>query len=203
MKARNVQRFVILDARPQEDYQQQRIPTARRVDASTWAKDFTDGKEAEAWGRRIGELDIRAESQVVVYDDASDKDAARIWWILRYWGVKDVRLLNGGWKGWKSANLPLATDEPRPPAPAQFTASAKSKRLVTKQQVIQSLSQRRLQMVDARSEQEYCGLDPLKNKQAGAVPGAKHVGNYYPGWSEWGNANDTPILPGKPREKPE
>jgi 3-mercaptopyruvate sulfurtransferase SseA len=32
--------------------------------------------------------------------------------------------------------------------------------------------------------------------------GAKHVGNYYAGWSEWGNAEDTPIAPGKPRSSP-
>ena len=31
----------------------------------------------------------------MVYDDNLSKDAARIWWILRYWGVKDVRIING------------------------------------------------------------------------------------------------------------
>jgi thiosulfate/3-mercaptopyruvate sulfurtransferase len=31
--------------------------------------------------------------------------------------------------------------------------------------------------------------------------GAKDVRNYYASWSEWGNADDTPITPGQPREK--
>jgi thiosulfate/3-mercaptopyruvate sulfurtransferase len=31
----------------------------------------------------------------VIYDDDWSKEAARIWWILGYWGVGDVRLLNG------------------------------------------------------------------------------------------------------------
>ena len=41
------------------------------------------------------------DSHVVLYDDAKAKDAARVWWILRYFGLKDARLLNGGWLAWK------------------------------------------------------------------------------------------------------
>ena len=48
---------------------------------------------------RRSALGIAQDSRVVVYDDSSSKDAARVWWILRYWGVADVRLLNGGWAG--------------------------------------------------------------------------------------------------------
>jgi thiosulfate/3-mercaptopyruvate sulfurtransferase len=259
-KPKRAQQFLILDARTAQDFQQERILQARWVDAAAWAKAFGEGKDADAWSRRIGELGIATKSKVVVYDDVSAKDAARIWWILRYWGVNDVRLLNGGWKGWKSARLPVATDKPEPPAPMQFTAAPRSQRLVTKQQVLDSLPGQRLQIVDARSEKEHCGLDPLTNKRAGAIPGAKllewsdlldpqtqrfraaaeirrlfqqagielekptaahcqsggrasvmafalelmgakQVGNYYPGWSEWGNADDTPIVAGKPKQK--
>ena len=32
-----------------------------------------------------------------------------------------------------------------------------------------------VQIVDARSEAEHCGDDPLKNARAGAIPGAKHL----------------------------
>jgi len=222
------------------------------VDAAAWAKAFDEGKDAEAWSRRIGELGIQPKSHVVVYDDASAKDAARIWWILRYWGVADVRLLNGGWHGWKAADLPVETQQAAPPTAVPFTAAPQSKSLVTKGQLLEALKDNRLQIVDARSEKEFCGLDALTNKRAGAIPGAKHlewldlldkdtqrfktreqlrtlfresgidlekptathcqsggrssvmafglelmggkhVGNYYAGWSEWGNAEDTPI----------
>ncbi|HUE17980.1 MAG TPA: hypothetical protein VMR25_27740 [Planctomycetaceae bacterium] len=36
--------------------------------------------------------------------DVSLKDAARIWWILRFWGVEDMRLLNCGWQAWRSGD---------------------------------------------------------------------------------------------------
>lgn len=246
--------FVVLDAREQKAFDEKRIPGARRVDAAAWAKAFGDGADTKAWGRRIGELGIGPKSKVVVYDDVSAKDAARMWWILRYWGVKDVRLLNGGWKGWNAASLPVESGElPRPFATADFTAVPAGQQLVTKAQLLDVLKGKQIQVVDARSEKEHCGLDALKNKRAGAIPGAKNldwvdlldkdthrfkspgqlrqlfqaagidlakpaiahcqsggrssvmvfaielmgaknVGNYYAGWAEWGNAEDTPIV---------
>jgi thiosulfate/3-mercaptopyruvate sulfurtransferase len=167
--------FVILDARDQKSFNVGRIPQARWVDAAAWATTFSDGKDSEGWGKSIGQLGIEPNSKVVIYDAVSTKDAARIWWILRYWGVKDVRLLNGGWKGWQSAMLPVEKNKPRPPTTANFAAVPLAKRLVTKQQLLSALKNNPLQIVDARSEKEFCGLDPMENKRAGAIPGAKHL----------------------------
>ena len=81
-----------------ERISQSHVPAARWVDHEAWSNAFEDGQDNQAWSQRIGELGIRSDSPVVVYDDSRMKNAARIWWILRYWGIDDVRLLNGGWK---------------------------------------------------------------------------------------------------------
>jgi len=57
---------------------------------------------ARGWG-------IRAGSRVVVYDDNRGMSAARAWWLLRYAGLEDVRLLDGGMRAWTGAALPLDT----------------------------------------------------------------------------------------------
>jgi thiosulfate/3-mercaptopyruvate sulfurtransferase len=245
--------FVILDVRSPEAYQKEHVPGARRVDHDEWQKAFGDGQDSQGWGLRIGRLGIGPRSKVVIYDDNGTKDAARIWWILRYWGLDDVRLLNGGWKGWKSGDYPTTDEVPPPASPAEFQARPRPERLTTMAQVLRSLKGGTLQIIDARSENEFCGVDPLENKRAGAIPGAKHlewsdlidpatqrfkgpeelrrlfdqagidlnrptaahcqsggrasvmvfalelmgakdVSNYYRGWSEWGNAADTPIV---------
>jgi 3-mercaptopyruvate sulfurtransferase SseA len=249
--------LVVLDARPEADFQQGRIAAARWVDAPAWAKAFGDGKDAAGWAVRIGKLGIGPKATVVVYDNALSKDAARVWWILRFWGVGDVRLLNGGWKGWNAAGLPVEAAKPQSPAAVEFAATPAAQRQVLKDELLGAVASRRLQIVDARSEKEHCGLDALTNKRAGAIPDAKHlewsdlldketqrfkgpaeirrlfaaagidlkqptaahcqsggrssvmvfamelmgaekVRNYYAGWSEWGNADDTPIVVLKP-----
>jgi thiosulfate/3-mercaptopyruvate sulfurtransferase len=168
------EKFVILDARPQTEYADAHLPGARWVDHAEWSKAFGEGGDAQAWSDRIGSLGIDADSKVVVYDNNATKDAARIWWILRYWGVDDVRLLNGGWKSWKAEGRP--TSQARPPyEPVAFQAKPRSQRLATKDQILDLLTGNRLQIVDARSEGEFCGTDPLKNERAGAIPGAKHL----------------------------
>jgi thiosulfate/3-mercaptopyruvate sulfurtransferase len=251
--------FVVLDARPRAKYELGHVLHARWVDHAVWAKAFGDGTDAQGWSGRIAALGIDADSKVVVYDDSGSKDAARIWWILRYWGVNDVRLLNGGWPGWVKSSLPVEKESPPAFAPSSFAAHAVSRRLATKQLLLDSLKTGSLQIVDARSDGEFCGTEPFTNKRAGSIPGAKHlewsdlldkdtqrfksaeqirqlfadaeiqldqptathcqsggrasvmafalelmgakdVSNYYKSWAEWGNADDTPIVPGKAKK---
>lgn len=167
--------FAVLDARERRQYDEGRVPGAVWVDAAAWAKMFKDGQDAEGWSARIGSLGIGPHSRVVIYDNKSFNDAARIWWILSYWGVPDAGLLNGDWSGWQKAGLPIETGTPKPPTPARFVAKVRSERLATKKLLLDSLKDKSLQVVDARSEGEFCGIDQFRNKRAGAIPGAKHL----------------------------
>ncbi|MGN6127384.1 MAG: sulfurtransferase, partial [Humibacter sp.] len=54
---------------------------------------------ARQWGLNDGD-------RVVVYDDLKNLSSARAWWLLRYAGVADVRLLDGSLRAWTSAGLP-------------------------------------------------------------------------------------------------
>ncbi len=166
--------WVVLDARDAAAFRQGHVPGARWVDHAQWSKAFAEGQDAAEWSQRIGALGIAQDSRVVVYDASQSKDAARIWWILRYWGVGDVRLLNGGWTGWQAGAFPVEQAEPAD-QPAEFEATAAPQRLATQGSLLDALPAGALQIVDARSEGEYCGTSPLKNARAGAIPGAKHL----------------------------
>ncbi len=167
--------FAILDVRSQKSFDEGRIPGAVRVDEKQWAKTFGDGADAKAWSERIGKLGIEPGSKVIVYDDALFRNAARIWWILRYWGVADARLLDGGWQGWQSAGLPVEHNAAQSPVPKSFDAVPHPERLAAKAQLLDSLQDHSLQIVDARSDAEFTGVDKHKNKRAGHVPTAKHL----------------------------
>ncbi len=175
-------KFVILDARSRTKYERAHIPQARWVDHNAWASAFGHGEDAAGWSRRIGGLGIGAPTKVIVYDDTLSRDAARVWWILRYWGVDDVRLLNGGWKAWIDGDF--RTDSgPVSAQPVEFLAKARPERLATKDLLLKSLGGGKLQIVDARSEREFCGFDKMRNKRGGAIPGARQL--------EWVDLIDT------------
>lgn len=175
-------KFVILDVRPRVKYEHAHLSQARWVDHNAWAAAFGHGQDAAGWSRRIGALGVGEKTKVIVYDDSLNRDAARIWWILRYWGVDDVRLLNGGWKAWIDGDKPVETAA-NSASSVEFVAKARPERLATKERLLKSLGGDRLQIVDARSEREFCGLDKMRNKRAGAIPGAKQL--------EWVDLIDT------------
>ena len=163
----------VLDARGKGKYEDGHIPDAVWVDAVAWARAFAAGQDEAEWTKRITALGIGPSDTVVVYDDAQSKDAARIWYILRYWGFDDVRILNGGWKAWLAAG---GKPDKAPPAVAKKDIELKPEpqRLATKGQLLDLLKGKPPQIVDARSEGEFCGTEETA-KRNGAIPGALHL----------------------------
>ncbi len=164
----------VLDARGKGKFLDGHVPGAVWVDATTWARAFGEGGDQPGWEKRIGALGVTTETPVAVYDDAHSKDAARVWWILRYWGVKDVRLVNGGWKGYTASHGPVEKGE-SPASPVTAHLIPKADRLATKSYVKELIGGRSPagQIVDSRSAGEYCGTQETA-KRNGAVPGATH-----------------------------
>ncbi len=165
--------FLILDARGKHKYTAGHIPGAVWVDQIAWSRAPLAAQDDELWAQRIGELGIGRDSHVLVYDDNASKDAARIWWILRYWGIRDVRLLQGGWRAWQNRGGNVSTEEVKPPV-RKLELSASAARLATKEQVLDTLKAREAQIVDARSRAEYCGEEKT-TQRSGAIPGAIHL----------------------------
>ena len=96
-------------------YLPQHAAGAINADAKEWIAAFISNPSRANWEKRLAVLGIDRTAPVVVYDEGSNKDAASVRAILRYWGFTDVRLLNGGWHAWLSAGGPHD-----PKAPYQF-----------------------------------------------------------------------------------
>lgn len=174
--------FRVLDARSKANYGAGHIPGATWVNHGAWSKSFYAKQDPKEWAKTIGALGIDNRTRVLVYDDGSITSAARIWYILRYWGVRDARLLNGGFPAYAAAKLPLATEDSIPSS-TQFAIRAPvARRFADKEKVLDVLKNKSAQIIDTRSEGEYCGLNKLLNNRGGAIPGALHL--------EWSDALD-------------
>jgi thiosulfate/3-mercaptopyruvate sulfurtransferase len=166
-------RYRILDARGKAAYLAGHVPGAVWLDHISWMRAFGEGQDTPGWEKRLGALGVTPETPVAVYDDSLAKDAGRMWWILRYWGVRDVRLVNGGWKGYRAAGGPVETAG-HEPKPAEVKLTPRRGRLATKGELLDVLKGQKVQVVDARSAGEFCGTEETARRN-GAVPGAKHL----------------------------
>ncbi len=116
--------------------------------------------------RRCG---VDDESTVVVHDASTSQAAARAWWLLRWAGVTDVRVLDGGVAAWVAAGLPLTREVPRP---REGAAEAHPGRLpVLDADAAAELARDGL-LLDARSRERYAGEHEPVDPVAGHVPGA-------------------------------
>lgn len=124
----------------------------------------------------IGELGIDEDSHVVVvpagvsYSDFGA--AARTYWTLKYAGVNNVSILDGGLAAWKQAGLPLERGA-RAPSPAIFTATINNSILALASDVEKIESSGGATLIDARPGTFYSGKEKAPNAQAyGHIPGA-------------------------------
>jgi thiosulfate/3-mercaptopyruvate sulfurtransferase len=145
------------------------------VDGKSWqdlGKKPGGFQDAHAWGEKVGQLGLSLDSQVVVYG-SSLTDTARIWWTLKYLGLKNVTLLDGGWQLWSKEKRPSETSTPSVEA-VKFEPKFQANRLEEIDSLKKGLGSDAVTVVDTRSKDEFTGKD-IRGKRGGHIPGAKHL----------------------------
>ncbi len=119
-----------------------------------------------------GELGITPDTTVIVYSD-SLVFAARLWWLLKYIGVTDVRMLNGGYAAWTAAGYTAETAANTPVA-ATYSGTVNTAVIATTADVLSLHTSTSTQVVDVRSDKEYLGTSSGYSylDLMGRIPGA-------------------------------
>jgi thiosulfate/3-mercaptopyruvate sulfurtransferase len=170
-------RPLVLDMRPPDAYAAGHVPGAIHLDLWGVSLIDTDPAPLKAFMWMIEHVlaihGVNSSTPVVVYDDQSGVRAARAFWFLEYFGHPSVRLLDGGFGAWTRAGLPVTRDA-GPARPSDWTGSREERALATWRDVQAALERRDTVIVDARTDEEYCGT-LVRAKRGGAVPGAVHI----------------------------
>jgi thiosulfate/3-mercaptopyruvate sulfurtransferase len=141
----------------------------------------------------LGKSGISNDTTVLIYGDNNNWFAAYAFWQLKYYGHKDVRLINGGRKKWIEEKRPLTTDAPSiTPATYKATGPDESVR-ARKENVFATLEKRNgSKLVDVRSVDEFTGkiLAPPglseTAQRGGHIPGAANIP-----WAQAANEDGT------------
>lgn len=132
--------------------------------------------EQAAFCASLGCWGIGVDTPVVVYDAADGSmAAARLWWLLRLLGHRQVAVLDGGVAAWTAAGLAVETGAPVVPALPPYPGCYELSRVVTAAQVQARLGQRPGWLLDARAAARFAGDTEPVDAVAGHVPGALNL----------------------------
>lgn len=119
----------------------------------------------------LGAWGLTSNTQVIAYDADTGAYAARLWWLLRWAGHRKVAVLDGGFKAWSAAGLPVAEQIPQRTA-TRFEVHTDRSLWLDTSEVTERVQRRDWRLLDARGAERYAGTVEPIDKVAGHVPGA-------------------------------
>jgi thiosulfate/3-mercaptopyruvate sulfurtransferase len=169
----------IIDIRKRADYMKGHLPGAQQL----W-RDHLQSDEYPFGGMCVDKarltflldsIGCSTGQKIVVYDAKGGCDAARLWWMLKYYGHHQVKLLDGGLQLWEQSGLPLDTGLTAIPEKKgfEFMEHGDHSLIVSYEQVQEAVNDTNVIIVDTRTIEEYNG-SVLKEGAfyAGHIPGS-------------------------------
>ena len=177
-------RIAEVDYDPTANYNLGHVPGAVLFD---WKKDMNDPVTRNIFSRQTCEdllqrAGVNNNTTLVLYGDFNNWFAAFAFWATKYYGFKDLRLMNGGRKKWLEEDKPISKDIPQYQR-GEFKAMEPDKSMrAFLNQVKEALDKENIGMVDVRSPKEFTGEIlappeyPTEHAQRGGhIPGASNI----------------------------
>lgn len=178
--------LALIDAEAPELYRRAHLPGALNLHYL----DLEDAEENAKSGlpitprlaaSKLEALGVTRDTPVVVYDEGNGRAASGVWYILRFIGHVDVRVLDGGFRKWLAEGRAVTQGAPVP-VKATYVVQPRQDWAVT----TGDLQRGHALLLDARSIGEYSGKEAGGARQAGHIPGAKSLP-----WSLLAGESDT------------
>ncbi|WP_281745187.1 sulfurtransferase, partial [Thermanaerovibrio acidaminovorans] len=182
--AANLGRVVVLDARAQALYLKGHVPGAVNAEWTHFVR--LGGRPGDSgWGvrlpmpelaRRLGALGVDGERTVVVYGDLGGwGQEGFLFWVMRSYGIRKVKILEGGYTGWLSSGgrrdlVPHRGKGGRMP---RLSDKDDTRWNVDIKWLSENLD--KVKVIDVRTQPEYEGARFFQERRGGRIPGALHL----------------------------
>jgi len=195
-------RVVEVDYDPVNNYNTGHIPGAVLFD---WRKDMNDQLNRDILSKEslealMGNHGITNDTTVVLYGDFNNWFATYAFWVLKYYKVEKVAVMNGGRKKWMLEDRPMDKETPSHPMASYWVQAPDVRVRAYREDVRAALGRSDKTLVDVRGPKEFSGEvtapPEYPNEQAqrgGHIPGAKNIP-----WAQAVNDADGTF---KPREE--
>ena len=124
---------------------------------------------ADSFAGFLASTGWQSHKLLVAYDAGTNAFSARLWWLMRYFGLS-ATLLDGGLQAWKQASLPLQAGAFESETGIKPELSADQALTVDAADILSGMGE--LTLIDARAPERYSGAAEPMDSKAGHIPGA-------------------------------
>ena len=128
------------------------------------------------FSKKISSLGINNNDDLIIYDMYGMFSAARIWFMFKAFGHKNVSLLNGGFPAWMNSNGEIS-NKINTFKPSNYKAILNKNLIVNYNDVLKNISNEECEILDARSPDRYLGIseEPRQDVKSGHIPKSKNL----------------------------
>ena len=128
------------------------------------------------FSKKISSLGIENSNHLVIYDMYGMFSAARIWFMFKAFGHEKISILNGGFPAWINSNGEISNQIEKIKE-TKYKATLNKSLVVDYQYVLENISKKKHQIIDARSPGRFLGIDqePRPDMKSGHIPNSKNL----------------------------
>ena len=163
-----------------EIFKEKHIPNAIFVDLEEISDQKSDlphmMPQENYFSEKISSLGINNTDQLIIYDMYGMFSAARIWFMFKAFGHKNVSLLNGGLPEWINSNGEIS-NKIKKYKKSNYKADLNKSLIVNYEDVLDNIKSNKYNLLDARSPERFLGRDnePRPGMKSGHIPKSKNL----------------------------
>ena len=164
----------IVDTRKEDSYSASHIPGSVSLRGSPFLRENSHVITPESFALLMGTIGVGEHTTMIAYDDGNNLFAGRLWWVARYYGHQNVKILDGGWDAWSAEQRPMTSEAPNV-VPSVFIPRPRHDLIASSAYVQDAIGKRNIQLLDVRGNDEWNREENIGDTIAGHIPGARHI----------------------------